>query len=390
MKFSYYKFLIPALPLLCLGACSGDDNDDNNASFKIVKTTIDTDPSALSGEIELSADNFVFSINGGDWCEVIKEGNLLKLNAGPNYDFQDRSAEILIESPLGKRTLRVPVTQQGILFELIDKTRTKFNIGLEGGERDVAFLINIPVDVVISEEDQNWISVRDDGSGNYTVFVEPSEERRVGTVKFRYVDKVIPVLINQLDYLSYTEILGEVVLTYWTDDESNGGEERQTNGEIVVKEYGSTYTLKATFSAGVPREIPMEYIEHVVINGEDYNGQFRIRSGVIDANFEDPDNNPRITNLCCYLVADRYFKSNGTQTSDAKNVSNAGYYYPSEVLVEPTGLRFNFINIPGCFPDGLLYTHVAKGFVIQGASAISALGYIYERVYHVSIFKDVN
>lgn len=390
-RFSYFTLLFLTPFLLLLTACGS--NDDEQVSFKIIKTTIDTTPAALSGEIEVSISDFEFTVNGGEWCDVKKEGNLLKLDAGTNYDYQNRTIEIIIQS--GQSTLRVPVTQQGILFELIDKNRNKFNIGFAGGVREVELLLNVDIEILIPEGDKSWISVVNNGGGNYTIVIEPSVVRRTSTVTFRYIDKEINMGISQYDYLPYTEILGEARLSYYTNDISKGGVPDTIDVEIVEKVRGESYTLKGTFSAGVPREIPMSYTEHAVINGVDYNGQFRIRSGIIDPNFRDDNISTNIADLRCYLVADQFLKSNGSQTSgDGKNatITNQNIFYPSEVVIEPTGVRFNFVHIVGCWADALLYTYKTKGFIIQAANQNgSAVGQaIYENVYHISIFKEVN
>lgn len=380
-RFSYYTLLLLTPLLLCIAACSDDDKDDVLSPFQVVKTTIDSDPAALSGEIELSDANFTYTVSGGDWCEVKKDGKFLTLTSGANYDFQNRTVEVVIE--VGKKKYRVPVTQNGIVFELTNKARNHFNVSFPGGERTIDLLTNVQYDVVIPDEYKDWISVIDLGNNSHTIVVDISTERRDGEVMFKYLEKIIAVTINQFNYMSYTELLGPALMTYT----NSLGERIETDIELEERVVNGSFTLKGTFESEIPRELPLYYLDD-----DTHNGELRFSTAIINPSFEDPVNHASIKSLACLLYADQYLKSNGAPVASGTkaHMSNSSYYYPSEFIVEGTGTRFKFIDIPGCFPSSTFNYRVARGIVIQGVNAAgsSSYGKIYDTIFDIEIFKE--
>lgn len=378
-RFNYCTLWILTPLLLCIAACE-DDKDDTQSLIKIVKTTIDSDPAALSGEIELSDANFTYEISGGSWCDVVKDGKSLKLSAGANYDFQNRTMEVVIRA--GKE-YRVPVTQKGIVFELTDKSRNHFNIGFAGGERTVDFLTNIKYTVDVPEAYASWISVVDLGNDAHTIVVSNSVERREGSVVFRYLEQSVEVSISQFDYMSYSEILGAALMIYT----NSKGERVETNIVIEEREIDKTFTIRGTFESEIEREIPLKYVDN-----ETVQGQLRFSTAMMIANFEDPENNVNIKSLACLLYADQYLKSNGAPVSSGTkaHLSNSHYYYPAEFIVEGTGTRFKFKDVPGCFESSAFNFRVARGILIQGVNAAgsSSYGTIYDTIFDIEIFKE--
>lgn len=185
LKFNIYLLLLP-LALLML---SCEDDNDGASDLEVIKTTIDTTPAKLTGEIELSNPNFEFNLRGGDWCEAVKDGNKIILKAGTNYEFNNRTVEVIISS--GHTQYRIPVTQTGVVFELLDDRITQYNYSLHGDERILELMTNVEYEIIIPEADKNWISVEKigDGANSLKIKVEGSEKLRHSTIDIQVYGK---------------------------------------------------------------------------------------------------------------------------------------------------------------------------------------------------------
>lgn len=378
-KYAIYLLFIPLL-LFFLSACE-DENEASN--FKIVKTTIDGDPAKLEGQIEVSTTDFEFTVSG-DWCNVTKEENLLKLEAGANYDFHNRTVEIIITS--GGTQYRVPVTQTGILFEFAGDKVIQYNFGLKGGDRTTQLLTNIKYEVVIPEENKDWIEVENLENSSHKILVKDSKDRREGKVIFKYLEKTIEIKISQFDYLGYKELLGPAKMTY-----TNSKEERVTTDiEIVEREENKTFTVKGTFESGIPREIPLQFLDD-----ENHKGELRFIPGIVDPDFEDPDNDTKIKALASIIYANQYFAS-GDLTNPTYATTSSSNFYPAKYTAVGNGNLFTFYHSSEGYPDNiilgnLIRKRVTQGIVIRGTNKTGSSVYgntIYDTIFHIEIFKE--
>ncbi|WP_101690848.1 BACON domain-containing protein [Dysgonomonas massiliensis] len=373
-KNSIYLLFIPLL-VFFITACSDDKEGQN---FRIVKTTIDGNPEGLIGEIELSSADFEYKSNG-DWCEIVKDGNILKLAADANYDFHNRTIEVIITS--GNTEYRVPVTQTGILFEFLGDKIIQYNFSLAGGERTTELLTNINYEVVIAEEDKSWISVENLENNTHRILVKEATDRRESKVVFKYLEKTIEIKINQFDYLGYQEILGPAKMTYT----NSAGERVETDIEIVEREVNKTFTLKGTFESKIPREIPLEFVDD-----ENHRGEIRFIPAIIDPNFEDPEVNTKIKSLTCLIYANQvagaiHGKAYGGISKTDK------YFYPSTYTPVGNGNLFTFKHSSEGFPDKSIWKRDTQGIILRGTNKEGeSMGYgdPYDTILHIEIFKE--
>lgn len=377
-KYAIYLLFIPLL-LFFISACE-DEKDAPN--FKIVKTTIDGDPAKLEGQIEVSTPDFEFTVSN-DWCNVTKEGNILKLEAGANYDFHNRTVEVIIIS--GDTQYRVPVTQTGILFEFAGDKIVQYNFGLKGGDRTTQLLTNINYEVVIPEECKDWIEVEKLENSSQKILVKESKERREGKVIFKYLEKTIEIKISQFDYLGYQELLGPAKMTY-----TNSKEERVTTDiEIVEREVNKTFTVKGTFESGIPREIPLQFLDD-----ENHKGELRFIPGIVDPDFEDIDNNKYIKSLASAYYIKQYY-SGGNPANDLYSAIGSSFFYPAKFTAVEDGNLFTFQHTSEGCPDSyisgrLWYIREMQGIVIRGSNkaGTSTYGTPYDTITNIEIFKE--
>lgn len=373
-KYAIYLLFIPLL-LLFISACE-DEKDAPN--FKIVKTTIDGDPAKLEGQIEVSTSDFEFTVSN-DWCNVTKEGNILKLEAGANYDFHNRTVEVIITS--GDTQYRVPVTQTGILFEFAGDKIVQYNFGLKGGDRTTQLLTNINYEVVIPEECKDWIEVEKLENSSQKILVKESKERREGKVIFKYLEKTIEIKISQFDYLGYKELLGPAKMTY-----TNSKEERVTTDiEIVEREENKTFTVKGTFESGISREIPLQFLDD-----ETHKGELRFIPGIIDPDFEDPEKDSKIKSLVSMLLAKQYLSTGIPFANDAYAAVGSPNFYPASYTAVGNGNSYTFFHSNEGYPSTTTFKRVTQGIVIRGANKAGSIGYgeFYDRIFHIEIFKE--
>lgn len=379
LKYSKVLLLLSLLGFVVTG-CSDDDGVASN--FKIIETKITETPSDLEGTIELSSSDFEYVVRH-DWCEVTAEGNMLKLKAGPNYDFLNRSTEIIITSGSVKYT--IPVTQTGILFEFSENIKTSFKYGLNGGERSVRVLSNIDYEIIISENAKDWISIESEPNAVYNIIVKEGEERREGAVFFTYLDKTLKVDIEQYNYLSYQDLLGPATMTY-KDSLNNVF---TTEVEFIEKDLNKEFYLKGTFQSGVERMIPIQYLEEL-------EGELRFRSTILEEYFQDNANSPKIEALCAMLTAKRTAKFGNPPAVDEPSVSaTSKNYYPSsfEFISESSAdVSYKFKHTPEGYPDGPNHTFSVIGMKVRGTNkrGSSAYGAAYDILYDIEIIKKMD
>lgn len=356
----YIYLLVVPITLFVTMACGDDDKDEFD--FRVLKTTIETSPYNLEGTIELSSSDFEYTTNG-DWCEVIKEGNILKLSAGVNYDFNNRTQEIIISSKNIVR--RVPVTQTGVVFEFLDNRIKQFNLGLPGGERIIELMTNIEYEVVIPDENKEWISVESLGKGKHKIIVDQASSIRDGKVGFRFNEKYIEVLISQFNYLTYDQILGPAKMTYTNSE----GERVETDIEIVEKESLKSVIVKATFESGIAREIPLEFIDN-----EEYRGELRFRPTILEEYFTDAENHASIVSLGTVLYSD---ETHTTQSPRVKLTypDSAKGYYPGVFKAQTDGNLFIFQHRVGANEGSGGWTRNTRGFAIYGLNKRGSIKY---------------
>lgn len=376
----YFVFFVPILLLLAT-ACGDDKND---IPFEIIQTSIKGTPIELHGEIKLSSADFEYLVMA-EWCEVTKENNSLKLQAGANYDTFNRSTEIIITS--GNTEYRIPVTQTGTLFEFLDETVGILNFSLTGGQRSVQLLTNVEYEVVIPDQDKDWIEVVKGDDDINTVFVKEAAERRFSEISFKYLEKTIDITINQLDYLGYHDLLGPAIMTYT----NSSGETVETPIEILPKEELKTFLVKGVFESGVEREIPLTFVDD-----EDHQGELRFYPGNMDPNFIDLGMDENIRSLGSVVFVKQFFRNPLTddEPDDIYALFNSykNYYYPALFEADERGNHYTFQHSDKGVPPWMpaIFGRDTKGLLIKGVSADGKKHYgdPYDTLFDIKIFKE--
>lgn len=381
LKYSIYLLLIP-IALFLTYSCNDDNKDE--IGFKIVKTTIETSPYSLEGTVELSSPDFEYEtlFFEEEWCEVTKEGNTLKLTAGINYDFNNRSMELLISS--GDTKYRVPVTQVGVVFEFYDNNLKQYNLGLPGGERTIQLMSNVEYDVVIPEEDQEWLSVEPLENNLYKIIVGEGTEPRVGKVGFQFHESYIEILINQFDYMSYEELLGSAKMIY--TDMIRDTTKVEVDIEVVEKEFLKSYIIKFKSRDDIEYELPFTFIDT-----EEIRGEIRLIPEIIDKQFRDPEKNVNIKSLSTAVYSYEYDKDGINLIKEYQKFSypTGASYLPTTYTPLPTGHLFKFVHKDGCVKGAGLNVRIAKGIAILGTNEKGSLKYgdPYEILMDIEIIK---
>lgn len=354
--FYLYLWLLSGL-LIFATACS--DDDEKGSGLDVVRTTIESTPVELTGTIEMNTEYFEFSINEEDeWCQIVKDKNILRVSAGANYEYNNRTAEVYIKS--GSTVHRVPVTQVGVIFDLIEHRVTQMNFGLDGGERTIGLLSNVAYEPFVEDKDKDWIAVEKIDTDQYKVVVKSGTERREGKFGFRYLEKTIEIIINQFDYLTYEELIGPAEMRYtnWA------GARITTDIEIVANEKNGdngTFWIKGVFGEGIERQLLL-YFEKI----KDSGNELRFRSFTIDPDFTDPEKDEGIVSLHCFLYANRWVGTNWTTPStDAVAQAGGSQYYPADFTPVAEGSLFTFVENRG-WNYGFGRTGKIRGLIISG------------------------
>lgn len=383
LKYKTFLLLLPLCILGVVSSCSDDDDDNGASGFRIIKTEIQSDPAVLEGTIELSSPNFEFEVKH-DWCTVVQEGNFLKISAGPNYKFVNRSTEITIKS--GSFQKNVPITQTGVLFEFTTTNIDVFKYGMLGGKRSLRILSNVDYQYSVSEGDEKWIAINPKDNGEYDIVVSEAEDRRNGSVSFKYLDIELKVDISQYRYMSYEDLLGPAKMFY-KDADGNSFET-----EITFENYkeNDILHLRGTFQSGIERTIPVKYIENL-------EGELRFIPSILDPNFEAPEVDAKIKTLSTVLVAKQEDKNGKVKSDTYAYPSSSGYYYPAsfEFLGEGSAdVKYKFSHTKEGFEDhyilsSLISIRTTKGIVIKGTNDRGSIAYgdPYDVLYDIEIIK---
>ena len=356
---NYIKISMLFLPLLLvLIACSDDDNTND---FRIVRTVIDEKPISVVGTIELSSADFTFEVRKNDWCTVTKEDKILHIQAGANYDFMNRSTEIIINS--GTVEYRVPVTQTGVLFEFASgEEQLNYKFSYDGGNIDLRILANVDFTYSNTSDDTDWISIKENENGEFTLTIDQSTVRRTGEVIFTYYEKELKVKIFQYKYLSISEYLGNARLSYDNED----GDRKTVDVTITKNTADQVLNIDGTFE-GSTYSIPVSYMS-------DLEGILHFKGAIMNASFEDPDNHASIKALACIVYADQYMS--GKPSGYAFGYVGRAQYYPSKADYEDDKTILTFYHSSEGFPDSLpLYTRKTRGIMITGTNKIGSTRY---------------
>lgn len=382
LKYKTFLLLLPLCILGVVSSCSDDDDDNGASGFRIIKTEIQSDPAVLEGTIELSSPNFEFEVKH-DWCTVVQEGNFLKISAGPNYKFVNRSTEVTIKSGSFKKN--VPVTQTGILFEYGGKNISIMKFGLLGGARPVRILSNIDYEVIVSLEDKKWITVDSKsselGTGEYNIVIDPAEAPRNGVVIFKYLDIELKIDIMQYDYLSYTDLLGPAKMSYKNE---NGD---ITEIDIILEEKVpfEEFYVRGTFNGVGERLLPLEYVE-------EQEGELRFHSALLDSHFEDTENSSDTKTLSSLLYGHQKMATAPIEnTFYVYSTSKDNLYYPAKFSMREDGTTlYRFVHSSEGVPDKSGWIKRTKGILIHGTNAKASYktGTPYDTLNDIEIIKE--
>lgn len=377
--------MLLVLPALLLLSYSCGDDDKEVSDFKIIKTDLEESPVFLKGTIELSSADFEFTVLH-DWCKVARENNILKIEATENYDFLNRSTEIVITS--GDVTYRVPITQTGILFEFTDDKFKYLSYSLMGGDRTIRLIANVDYEISIPEKDKEWLSIEKVKEDSLKIVVAPGAEARRSNITFKYFEKEIKAVVDQYNYLSYVELLGPAQMTYT----NSKGERVETEIVFEEKVKNQEFYIRGTFESGIERRIPLTYIE-------EREGELRFSASMLLEYFEDPEKDSKIKALATRLVADN--KNNKEEITSTYAYVGDKRYYPASFNPDKNtneGVVYEFISTKEGFPDyslipgSILGYRTARGIEVCGtlATGRAAYGTPYDVIYHIEIVKKKN
>jgi hypothetical protein len=183
IKFTIMKkiyTLLMAVAVVFMAASCSDDSEDYSVSNKleIIKSNLTFENSASTGTIEVKANGPLTAKSSEEWCTTTVNGNIVTVSVSELKTRDARSAIISLSD--GIASVDVPVYQYAAIFGISGES--KYILGKNGDEYSLKGKINIPYDIIASDD---WITYEKTNDG-YTVKIAPNEgTARKGTITFK-------------------------------------------------------------------------------------------------------------------------------------------------------------------------------------------------------------
>lgn len=224
--------------MLALGGCSkGYEYEAPANTFRVVKTTLSPLRTASEGTIEVTEEGFEVKTDVS-WITASKAGaTTVKVMLSENTTLESRTGHVILSK--GRTTHSIPVTQFGRINKIKDLQPHTF--AATGGSHSYAVELYSEPTITYSDG-ADWVEHSlADGILTFTAqsLADASVSSRETTATITAGLLVQTVVLRQA--MSYSDFAGDYTLSY---TEHVGGEAKQADVSLVIKEAGKSFTLR--------------------------------------------------------------------------------------------------------------------------------------------------
>ncbi len=226
-------FSIFCIALGAISFCACDSDDITNpyeveATVSLVATDVDFDAAASSGTIVFSAVGEVTATSASDWCTTVVEDSIVRVSVTQNGSVVGRSTLVTLQC--GEGSVKVPVTQKGVVFQFEKTTIATKN----DDAQTVSLSMRSNIDLAVSYAPE-WAKVRlTDDSVHVEFTANETGHIRQDYIKFESGNFKDSLQIVQADFDK--DIAGAYTI-YYVDDQNRERSARLTltKNEIQLK-----------------------------------------------------------------------------------------------------------------------------------------------------------